>query len=75
MKSEEASLIVKQKKNILHIINRKNANLIGHILFRNCLLKQVNEGNVEGRIEMMEREEEGVNSHWVTLSKREDNVT
>jgi len=53
--SEEASLIVKQKTNILHILNRRNANFIGHTLLRNCLLKHVNEGKVEGRIEVMQR--------------------
>jgi hypothetical protein len=33
-------------------IKRRKANRIGHILRRNCLLKHVIEGNVEGRIEV-----------------------
>jgi hypothetical protein len=32
---------VKEERNILHRINRRKANRIGHILRRNCLLKQV----------------------------------
>jgi hypothetical protein len=46
---------VKEEKNILHTIKRRNANWIGHILRRNCLLKHVIEGKLEGRIEMTER--------------------
>jgi hypothetical protein len=42
--------IVKEERNILHTIKRRNANWIGHILRRNCLLKHVIEGQLEGRI-------------------------
>jgi hypothetical protein len=35
--------------------NKKKANWIGHILRRNCLLKHVIEGKLEGRIEMSGR--------------------
>jgi hypothetical protein len=42
---------VKEDRNILHTIKRRKTNWIGHILRRNCLLKHVIEGNVEGRIE------------------------
>jgi len=41
--------------NIIHIIKPRKANWIGHILRRNCLLKQVIEGKFEGRIEVMGR--------------------
>jgi hypothetical protein len=44
--------IVKEEINILHTIKRK-ANWIGHILHKNCLLKCVIEGKIEGRIEVM----------------------
>ena len=37
--------------NIVHTINRRKAKWIGHILRRNCLLKHVIEGKIEGRIE------------------------
>jgi hypothetical protein len=47
---------VKEERNILHTKNRKKANLVSHILRRNCLLKQVIEGKIEGEIEVTERE-------------------
>ena len=37
---------------ILHTVYRRKANWIGHILRRNCLIKHVVEGKVEGRIEV-----------------------
>jgi hypothetical protein len=46
---------VKEERNIVHTIKRRKANWIGHILRRNCLLKQVIEGKLLGRIEMMGR--------------------
>jgi len=41
----------KEERNILHTIQRWNANWICHILCRNCLLKHVTEGENKGRIE------------------------
>jgi hypothetical protein len=35
---------------MLHTIKRRKANWIGHILLRNCILKYVIEGKLEGRI-------------------------
>ena len=35
--------------------NKQKANWIGHILDRNCLLKHIIEGNIEGGIEVMGR--------------------
>jgi hypothetical protein len=46
---------VKEERNILHTIKRRKANWIGHILRRNCLLKHMIEGMLEGRIETKER--------------------
>jgi hypothetical protein len=46
---------VKEERNILHTIERRKANWIGHVLRRNCLLKHVLEGKLEGRIEMVRR--------------------
>jgi hypothetical protein len=40
-----------KERNILHTIKRRKSNWIGHILRRNCLLKHVIEGKLEGRIE------------------------
>jgi hypothetical protein len=40
---------------ILDEIRKRKANWIGHILRRNCLLKQVIEGKIKGEIEMTRR--------------------
>ena len=44
---------VKEERNILHKLKRRKRNWIGHILLRNCLLKHIIEGKVEGRIRLM----------------------
>jgi hypothetical protein len=44
-----------EERNILHTIKRRKANCFGHILRRNCFLKHVIEGKLEGRIEMTGR--------------------
>jgi hypothetical protein len=41
---------------ILNAIKRKKADWIGHILLRNCLIKQVIEAKIERRIEMTGRQ-------------------
>jgi hypothetical protein len=41
---------VKEERNILHTINRRKADWIGHILSMNCLLKRIIEGTIEGRL-------------------------
>jgi hypothetical protein len=46
---------IKEERNILHTIKRRKANWIGHILRRNCILKHMIEGMLEGRIEMTGR--------------------
>jgi hypothetical protein len=55
VRNEEVLHRVKEERNILHTIKRRKANWIGHILRRNCLLKHVTEGKLEGRIEMTGR--------------------
>jgi hypothetical protein len=55
VRNEEVLHRVKEERNILHTIKRRKANWIGHILRRNCLLKHVIEGQLEGRIEMTGR--------------------
>jgi hypothetical protein len=42
-------------RNILHTMKRREAPRIGHFLRRNCLLKHVEEGNIQERIKMAER--------------------
>jgi hypothetical protein len=55
VRNEEVLHRVKEVRNIVHTIKRRKANWIGHILRRNCLLKHVIEGKLEGRIEMKGR--------------------
>jgi hypothetical protein len=49
VRNEEVLHRVKEERNIVHTIKRRKANWIGNILRRNCLLKHVIEGNLEGR--------------------------
>jgi hypothetical protein len=55
VRNEEVLLRVKEKRNILHEISKRKANWIGHILCRNCLLRQVIGGKVKGGIEVTGR--------------------
>ena len=54
-RNEEVLLRVNEQRNILHEIRKRKANWIGHILRRNCLLKQVIEGNIKGEMEVTRR--------------------
>jgi hypothetical protein len=47
--NEEVLQSVKEERNIQCTIKHKRANWIGHILRRNCLLKHVIEGKMEGK--------------------------
>jgi hypothetical protein len=53
--NEEVLYTVKEERNILHTVNRRKGNWIGHVLCRNCLLKHVIGGKIEGRKEVMRR--------------------
>ena len=55
VRNEDVLLRVKEQRNIQHEIRKRKANWIGHILPRNCLLKQVIEGNIKGEMEMTRR--------------------
>ena len=57
----------------LHEMIKRKANWIGHILRRNCLLKQVIEGKIKGQIEVTRRRG-SVRSYWTTLRTGEDTV-
>jgi hypothetical protein len=46
---------MKEKRNILHTIKSRKAYWIGHIWCRNCLVKDIIEGKIEGRLEVMGR--------------------
>ena len=56
VRNEEVLLRVNEQRNILHEIRKRKANWIGHILRRNCLLKQVIEGKVKGELEVTRRQ-------------------
>jgi hypothetical protein len=49
VRNEEVSHRVKEESNIPQKTEGWKANLIGYILHRNCLLKHVFEGKIEGR--------------------------
>ena len=55
VRNEEVLLTVNKQRNILHEIRKWKANWIGHILRRNCLLKQVIEGKIKGEMEVARR--------------------
>ena len=46
---------VKEKRNILHTVQWRKADLVGHILCRNWLLLRTVEGKVEGGIQVAGR--------------------
>ena len=55
VRNEKVLLRVNKQRNILHEIRKRKADCIGHILRRNCLLKQVIEGKIKGKIEVTRR--------------------
>jgi hypothetical protein len=56
VRNEKVLLRVKEQRNILHEIRKRKENWIGHILRRNCLLKRVIEGKIQGGIEVTRRQ-------------------
>jgi len=55
VRNEEVLLRVNEQRNILHEIRKRKAKGIGHILRRNCLLKQVIEGKIKWEMEVARR--------------------
>jgi hypothetical protein len=49
-KSVKVLQIINKKGNFLQTIKRRNADCIGNILHRSCLLKHIIEGKIEGMI-------------------------
>jgi hypothetical protein len=74
VRNEEVLLRVKEQRNLLHEISKRKANCIGHILCRNCLLRQVIEGKIKGRIKVTERQGRSGGRNRMTLRKREDTL-
>jgi hypothetical protein len=52
------------------LLKTVKAKLISHILRRNCLLKHIIDGKIEGM--GREEEEEDVSSYWITGRRRKD---
>ena len=55
LRNEEVLWSVKEVKNIIQTTKRRKANWISYILGRNCFLKYIVEGKIEGRIEVAGR--------------------
>jgi hypothetical protein len=55
VRNEEVLHRLKQERNILHAVKRRKANWIGHILYRNCLLRHFIEEKAQGSIEVTKR--------------------
>jgi hypothetical protein len=80
VRNEEVLHRVKEERNIVHTIKRRNANWIGHILRRNYLLEHVVEGKIKGsrrrerrRKQLMEDNEE-MRRYWKLKSKVLDHI-
>jgi len=50
VRNKEVLLRVNEQRIILNEISKRKANWIGHILHRNCLLRQVIEGKTKGEM-------------------------
>jgi len=55
VKKEVVLLRVNEQRTILNETRKRKANWIGHILHRNCLLKQVIEGKIKGEMDVTRR--------------------
>ena len=70
VRNEVVLLRVNEQRNNLREIRKRKANWIGHILRRNCLLKQVTEGKIEGTVRRGRRRKKLLDD----LRKTEDTV-
>jgi hypothetical protein len=68
VKNEDVLHRVKEERNIIHTISRRNAICAGHILFNNYLLKYV----IKVKIEGLKDKEKDAGIHSMTLRKRDD---
>ena len=55
VRKEGVLLKVNKQRNILHEIRKQKAKWIGHMLRRNCLIRQVTEGKIKGEAEVTRR--------------------
>jgi hypothetical protein len=56
VRNEEVLHRVKEERNIIHTVKRRNDNWFGHILRKNCHLKHFIEGKTEGVVDVMGRQ-------------------
>ena len=56
VRNKEVLLRINEQRNILHEIRKRKANWIGHILRRNCLLKEGTEGKIKGEMKVIRRQ-------------------
>jgi hypothetical protein len=70
VRTEEVLLRVKEQRNIRHEINKQKASWIGHILHRNCLLKQVIEGKINGGLEVTKKKKKRCKKLLYDLKER-----
>ena len=70
VRNEEVLRRVNEQRNILREIRKWKANWIGHILHRNCFLKQVIEGKIKGEMDVTRRRKKLLDD----LKDREDTL-
>jgi hypothetical protein len=71
VRNEDVLLRVKEQRNILHEILKREAKWIGHILCRNCLLQRVIKRKIKGGIKVTGRRGR---RRRMTLRKGEDTL-
>ena len=72
MRNEKIVHRVKEERNILRTVKGRKTNFMSHILCRNCLLKRVIHGNIEGRMEVTGRRGRRRKQLLDDFTKRED---
>ena len=72
VRNEAVLLRVNEQGNILHEIRKRKSNWIGHILNRNCFLKQVIEGKIKGEMEVTRGRGRRRRGYWMILRTGED---
>jgi len=55
VKIEEVLHRAKNERNVIHTVQRRNVYWIGHVLGRNCVVKLITVGEIEGRAEVTGR--------------------
>ena len=65
---------IKEGRNILHKIKRRKIKYFGHLLRRNCIIKHVTEGKIEGSIsKQLLDDHKGKGGYWkLALEEAED---